>query len=128
MATPARVLLLGTEQDHMETRAAILEHFWRVGVLVVDPGTEVRLGAEVVVVCETLPDTERHEWVQRVRHHSPSALVVKMNGHPAGPHAGADATVDEADGPGALVATIYELLTERGLESRDGRWPGNPSG
>ena len=80
----------------METRAAILEHFWRVGVLVGDPGTEVRLGAEVVVVCETLADTERQEWVQRVRHHSPSALVVQHEWVSCGTTAGADATVDEA--------------------------------
>ena len=49
---------------------------------------------------------------------APGMLVVKINGYDAGPHASADATVDEAHGPGALVATIYELLTERGLPSR----------
>ena len=53
-------------------------------------------------------------------------LVVKVNGYDAGPHASADATVDETHGPGKLVSTIYELLTERGLPSR--KWPENGAG
>ena len=121
MSIPAQVLLIGKAKAHLEAHAAVLEHFWRVAVAVVDAAEEMPLGADVVVVCETLPEGERQEWVERVRQALPTALVVKMNGQPAGPRAGADATVNEDDGPGALVSTIYELLTERGMESR--AWP-----
>ncbi len=121
MSTPARVLLIGRELAHLEARVAVLEHFWRVGMAVVETETRVELKADVVVVCETLPELERQAWVSRARQEVPGAVVVKMNRHDAGPQAGADATVDEIHGPGALVSTIYELLTERGLESR--AWP-----
>ena len=106
---------------HLQTRVLVLENFWRIGIAVVDLSHEVELEADLFVVCDTLEETERQGWVERVRQQMPTALVVKMNGRPAGPHAGADATVDDDEGPGALVSTIYELLTERGLESRG--WP-----
>ena len=123
MSTLARVLLIGRDQGELETRAAVLEHFWRIRVAVVAAQEDVPMGAgaDLVVVCETMPGGERQVWVDFVKRESPTTLVVKMNGHPAGPHAGADATVNEDDGPGALVSTIYELLTERGLGSRG--WP-----
>jgi hypothetical protein len=56
----------------------------------------------------------------------PHILLVRVNGFDSGPHAGADATVDDLHGPGALVSTIYELLTERGLASRAWPIPGEP--
>lgn len=121
MSTLARVLLIGDEMAHLQHRAVVLEHFWRIGIAVVDGHGEVELDADVFVVCDTLTEGERQGWVEQVRERSPSALVVKMNGRPAGPHAGADATVDDDEGPGALVSTIYELLTERGIPSRS--WP-----
>ena len=105
----------------MQTRAVVLEHFWQIAIAVVDAAQQVEFEADLFVVCDTLEATERQGWVERVRQQWPTTLVVKMNGRPAGPHAGADATVDDDQGPGALVSTIYELLTERGLESRG--WP-----
>ena len=57
----------------------------------------------------------------RLRAEAPTLLLVRENGFESGPHAGADATVDVAHGPGALVSAIYALLTERGLGSRV--WP-----
>ena len=121
MATLARVLLIGDEMTHLQLRAVVLEHFWRVMIAVVDGPGDLDLDADVFVVCDTLTEGERQGWVERVRERLPAALVVKMNGRPAGPHAGADATVDDDEGPGALVSTIYELLNERGLPSRS--WP-----
>lgn len=106
---------------HLQLRAAVLEHFWQIGIAVVDGAGAADLEADVFVVCNSLTEGERQGWVERVRERSPMALVVKMNGRPAGPHAGADATVDDDEGPGALVSTIYELLNERGLPSRN--WP-----
>jgi hypothetical protein len=117
----AKVLLLGNQRAHLEARASILRHFWTIGIAAVDEVELPLLDANLVVVCHTLPEPERNEWVQRVRQVEPTMLIVRMNGFDCGPHAGADATVDVRHGPGALVATIYELLMERGLPSRD--WP-----
>ena len=117
-ATVARVTIIGNGQEHLETRAEVLRYFWGVTTVALDEGARPALDTELVVVCHSLPERERQEWIDRVRLEAPGVLLVKMNGYDSGPHAGADATVDEAHGPGALVATIYELLTERGLKSR----------
>ena len=124
MDTPARVLLIGNTEANLDARAAVLRSFWQVATVSVDAGETPSLDTDLVVVCETLPELERQRWVERVRLESSAMLVVKLNGYDAGPHASADATVDVEHGPGALVATIYELLTERGLESRG--WPFAP--
>lgn len=121
MDTAARVLLIGNAEAHLDARAAVLRSFWQVATAAVDLGDLPPLDTDLVVVCETLPEPERQQWVERVRLESSAMLVIKLNGYDAGPHASADATVDVEHGPGALVATIYELLTERGLESRG--WP-----
>ena len=121
MDTPARVLLIGNTEANLDARAAVLRSFWQVATVSVDAGEAFLPDTDLVVVCETLPEAERQQWVERVRSHSSALLVVKLNGYDAGPHASADATIDVVHGPGALVATIYELLTERGLESRG--WP-----
>lgn len=118
MDTAARVLLIGNAEAHLDARAAVLRNFWQVATVVVEAGEAFLLDTDLVVVCETLPEPERQHWVERVRLESSAMLVVKLNGYDAGPHASADATVDVEHGPGALVATIYELLTERGLASR----------
>ncbi len=110
----------------MAARADVLENFWAVQTLAVHEGDELDLPADVVVVCDSLPELERQDLVERVRLQAPQMLVVKMNGYDSGPHASADATVDEAHGPGALVSTIYALLTERGLASRMWPAPGEP--
>ena len=121
MDATARVLLIGNAEAHLDARAAVLRNFWQVATVSVDIDEAPLLDTDLVVVCETLPEPERQQWVERVRIESSAMLVIKLNGYDAGPHASADATVDVEHGPGALVATIYELLTERGLESRG--WP-----
>ncbi len=118
---PARVLLIGTLQAELDARAAILEHFWRTATAEVPGNGSPDLQADVIVVCETLPEPSRQQWVERLRHQLPASIVVKMNSHDSGPYAGADAIVNQEHGPGALVSKIYELLTERGLGSR--AWP-----
>ena len=118
VAIPARVTLIGNGQEHLETRAEVLRHFWGVTTVALDEGAQPDWKTELVIVCHSLAEPERQEWVERIRQEAPGMLVVRMNGFDSGPHAGADATVDEAHGPGALVSAIYELLTERGLPSR----------
>ncbi len=121
MTTPAKVLLIGNEKAHLEARAKVLQHFWVVATAALDQSELPILEADLVILCHTIPEPERQEWVNRIRHTSPNMLIIKMNGYDSGPHAGADATVDVRNGPGALVSTIYELITERGLPSR--AWP-----
>ena len=118
MDNSARILLIGNTESNLDARAAVLRHFWQTAIHSVDTRESFLLDTDLVVVCETLPEPERQRWVERVRLESSAMLVVKLNGYDAGPHASADATVDVEHGPGALVATIYELLTERGLQSR----------
>lgn len=121
MAQPARVLLIGKTRGPLETMARVLRYFWLVQMSVVNDGDRPPLEAEVVVLCDTFTERERQAWVDQVKGGAPAALIVKMNGYDSGPHAGADATVDEQQGPGALVSTIYEMLRERGLGSRGWR-------
>jgi len=121
MAAPAQVILIGNLQAHLDARAAVLEHFWLVETVALDEGKTPEFTPEVVVICASIDGPAQQEWVDRARREMPKVAIVRMNGFDSGPLMGADATVDDAHGPGALVATIYELLTERGLESR--AWP-----
>lgn len=121
MDAGARVVLIGDEAEHLQAKASVLRHFWPVRLVAPEPERLAQVMAEVAVVCVTLNERERQECVDRLREKAPAMLIVKMNGYDSGPHAGADAIVDEAHGPGALVSTIYQLLTERGLPSR--AWP-----
>ena len=126
MSMLARVLIVGKLQENLDARAEILRHFWSIRTTALNEPEAAEIDADVVVVCETLSEAERQRWVDRIRQESSSILVVKVNGYDSGPFGGADATVDEQHGPGALVSTVYELLTERGKASR--AWPGQTSG
>ena len=122
MSSPAKVLLIGYIQSDLDAQRSVLRHFWTVETAITDGRGAVALNADLVVVSESLPSEARQLLVESVREHAPLMLIVKLNGYDSGPHAGADATVSWDRGPGALVSTIYELLTERGLASRG--WQG----
>jgi hypothetical protein len=124
MNNAARVILVGDEEEHMQAKASVLRHFWPVRLVPAEPERFGHIAAEVAVVCATLNERDRQECVDRLREKAPGLLIVKMNGYDSGPHAGADAIVDETRGPGALVSAIYQLLTERGLPSM--AWPEQP--
>ncbi len=124
MTLPARVLLIGDELDHLESRANVLKHFWEIDIAALQTSDVPVFSADLTVVCHTIPEEERERWVMRIRHQVPTMLIVRMNGFDSGPRDGADATVDVHAGPGSLVSTIYGLLTERGLASRG--WPALP--
>jgi hypothetical protein len=126
MPEPAKVSIVGNTQSYLNVRAAVLQHFWMVETVALDAGEIPQFAAELVVLCASIAKDEQQQWVDRARHERPRILIVRMNGFNHGPLAGADALVDDGDGPGALVSAIYELLTERGLESRD--WPEVPVG
>lgn len=118
MNEPARVLLIGDDQEHMQTRTNVLRYFWTMATATPEESDQRTPLTDLAVICHTLPEGERQELISRIRQQHPGILLVKVNGYDSGPHAGADATVDAVHGPGALVSTIYELLTERGLPSR----------
>jgi hypothetical protein len=124
MNTPARVLLVGHHRSHLESRATVLHHFWEIELSEPEDSLVSVYAADLVLVCHTLPEAERQQCVSTLRHQVPSMLIIRIDGFDSGPHASADATVNVHNGPGALVSTIYELLTERGLPSRD--WPDTP--
>ena len=125
MTLPARVLLIGFDDASLETMAVVLRHFWVVEKAHIDRVAEPVFDADLAVLCDSIEEPRRQRWVEGLRAEWPSLLIVKMNGYDSGPHAGADATVDMVHGPGALVSTIYELLTERGLPSRSWTAPGD---
>ncbi len=118
MPTPAKVLLIGYIQSDLDAQRSVLRHFWTIETALTDGRSPVPLNADLVVVSESLPSEQRQLLVESVREQAPLMLIVKLNGYDSGPHAGADATVSWNRGPGALVSTIHELLTERGLASR----------
>ncbi len=121
MATPAQVTLIGNTQAYLNVRAAVLQNFWLVETVALDAGEIPKGAGDLVVVCASLPAAERREWVEWARAEKPLVLIVRVDEFETGPLAGADACVEDEHGPGALVSAIYELLTERGLESRE--WP-----
>ena len=121
MTQPALVQLLGQDEANLETMAVVLRHFWVVEKVLFDAVADPVLDADdakLAVLCDSVEEPRRQRLVEALRAGWPTLLIVKMNGYDSGPHASADATVDTVHGPGALVSTIYELLTERGLPSR----------
>lgn len=121
MNPPARVLLLGHDEAKLESMAVVLRHFWTIETTFVSRLTDPVDEADLTVICDSIEEPKRQQFVEMLRAQSPLQLIVKLNGYDSGPHASADATVDTIHGPGALVSTIYELLTERGLGTRE--WP-----
>jgi hypothetical protein len=124
--THTRVLLLGRDQANLEMMAVVLRHFWAVDQALLsasdrlgDPTLDALENADLAVLCDSIEEPRRQRFVEALRAHWPTLLIVKLNGYDSGPHAGADATVDTVHGPAALVSTLYELLTERGLPSKE---------
>ena len=126
MSTPAQVALIGNSQAYLDVRAAVLQHFWLVETVALDLGETPLFTAELVVLCASIASTEQQAWVERTRQLTPQVLIVRVDSFDPRPLSGADAIVEDDHGPGALVSTIFELLTERGLETRE--WPSLPEG
>ncbi len=126
MTTPAQVALVGNSQAYLDVRAAVLQHFWLVETVALDLGETPQFTAQLVVICASIASSEQQAWVDRTRNIAPQVLIVRVDGFDPRPLSGADAAVEDDHGPGALVSAIFELLTERGLESRE--WPAIPEG
>lgn len=121
MGLPALITIVGTSPPYLESRAKVLQHFWMVETVSLDAEECPRFETDLLVVSASVPEPHRQKLVESARRHDPTLLIVRTDGFDSGPLNGADATVDEGRGPGALVATIYELLTQRGLSSRNWR-------
>jgi len=117
-----RVLLLGCEPRLLEPRAVVLSHFWAVATALVRwDEREIHkafVKADVVVLSNDVPEELRHRWIEEIRENSPEKVLIQMDELDCGPVRGLDAMVAVGSGPGALVATIYGLLCERGMASR----------
>ena len=121
-------MLIGLNEASLETMALVLRHFWSIEKTLLDQALAPALDeADLVVLCDSIEEPRRQRRVESLRAERPSLLIVKLNGYDSGPHASADATVDTVHGPGALVSTIYELVTERGLTSRSWQVPSETS-
>ncbi len=122
MKTLTRVLLLGCEARLLEPRSVVLTHFWAVSTALAQWTDKDVLRtvakADVVVLSNDLPEELRHRWIEEIREHSPEKVLIQMDELDRGPVGGLDAMVAVGSGPGALVATIYGLLCERGMASK----------
>lgn len=123
MDTPARVLIIGRDESRLEAIAVVFRHFWVVEKTQPEQMQEPAAHSDLAVLSDCIPELERQRLIEQLRAEWPALMSVKVNGYDAGPHASADATVDAIHGPGALVSTIYGLLTERGIPSRS--WASN---
>ena len=106
----------------MNERAQLLTNFWEISAISGFDEGEFFLGkADLLVLCHTVTEAQRLTWISRSR----VALAIRpiVSLELTGPvevrrRNGTDATVAHNRGPAALVSTIYELLNERGLASK----------
>jgi hypothetical protein len=122
MKIPAKVLIAGDEPRLLETRAVILTHFWAVSTALGSVSeavmTRAVTAADVIVLCDRFPAGKRKRYIDGIRESSPEKILVQIDEIDSGPIGGLDAMVAVGSGPGALVATIFGLLTERGMPSK----------
>ena len=118
---PAHVLMIGDNPAQLQAHMSILKYFWTIATADVHAYDHLLVTTDVVVLSHTLEEVERQRLVREISVARPEVLLVKINGYDSGPHAGVDASVDLHHGPAALISTLYELLTERGLGHR--QWP-----
>jgi hypothetical protein len=122
MNRPAQILLVGNDGRLLNERAALLASFWEVeAISSFDEGGPALQKADLLVLCHTVTEAQRLAWIASSRVSLPTRPIVSLefvDSAETGRRNGADATVDHNRGPAALVSTIYELLNERGLHSR----------
>jgi hypothetical protein len=122
MSSPAHILLVGNEGRLLNERAVLLANFWTIAAISsFDEAGDALHTASLVVLCHTLTEAQRVAWVERARAAALARPILSLEfTDPAdvGRRNGTDATVEHRLGPAALVSAIYELLTERGIASR----------
>jgi len=122
MNDPAHILLVGNDGRLLNERAGLLSNFWEIAAISSFDAGEPALGnADLLVLCHTVTEAQRLAWIASSRASLATRPIVSIefvDPADAGRRSGADATVDHNRGPAALVSTIYELLNERGLGSK----------
>jgi hypothetical protein len=119
MSHAAHILLVGSDGRLLNERAALLEHFWTVSAIsTFDEAVAGLRTAELLVLCHSVTEEQRAVWIEASRAAAPQRPVISLETGETARRAGVDAVVDHGRGPAALVSTIYELMTERGLKSR----------
>jgi hypothetical protein len=128
MSGAAHILLVGNDGRLLNERAALLSNFWEIAAISSFDEGENSLGrADLLVLCHTVTDAQRINWITSSRTSASTRPIVSLeldNTAGVGRRSGTDATVDHNRGPAALVSTLYELLNERGLGSK----PWTPGG
>jgi len=131
MSEVAHILLVGNDGRLLNERTELLSHFWTVAAIsTFDEDLTSLQSSDMVVLCHTVNEEQRAAWVAQSRATMPARAIVHLQLADAcapesaegvartGFRAGADAVVEHHRGPAALVSAIYELLNERGLESK----------
>jgi hypothetical protein len=131
MSKAAHILLVGNDGRLLNERAELLAHFWSVtAISTFDERQPFLQLSDLVVLCHTVDEAQRTAWVAQSRSAMPARAIISLELveaaalEPSGAlmrtvfRSGTDAVVDHHRGPAALVSTIYELLNERGLESK----------
>jgi hypothetical protein len=131
MSEVAHILLVGNDGRLLNERAELLSHFWLVtAISAFDEGVAFLQRADMLMLCHTVNEDQRTAWIAHSRAASPSRAIISLEFVDAagaepgkglartGFRTGADAVVDHHRGPAALVSAIYELLNERGLDSK----------
>jgi hypothetical protein len=122
MSNAAHILLVGNDGRLLNERAELLSNFWKIAAISsFDDGAVALREAGLLVLCHTLTEAQRLAWIASSRADLSTRPIVSLefvDPADAGRRTGTDATVDHNRGPAALVSTIYELLNERGLRSK----------
>lgn len=122
MSDVAQILLAGNDGRLLNERADVLSHFWEIeAISSFDEATPALDAANLLVLCHTVTEAQRVQWIRRSRAEMATRAIVSIEFvDPANTvrRSGADAMVDHNRGPAELVCAIYELLNERGLESK----------
>jgi DNA-binding NtrC family response regulator len=123
MNQAAHILLVENDGRLLNERAELLGNFWTMAaVSAFDEAGEQLRAAEMLVLGQTMTEEQRLMWIAASRESAPARPVISVEHGPAARRTGVDAVVDYRQGPAALVSTIYELLNERGLKSK--QWAG----
>jgi hypothetical protein len=122
MTAVAHILLVGNDGRLLNERAELMSNFWEIAAISSFDEGEASLGkADLLLLCHTLTEAQRLAWIANSRASLPVRPIVSLEfADPVdvGRRNGTDATVDHNRGPAVLVSTIYELLNERGLGSK----------
>ncbi|HUR36694.1 MAG TPA: hypothetical protein VM009_02680 [Terriglobales bacterium] len=109
------LLSIGADPSVLATRSDVLK---QAGYLVSTASSETSArqilgqgGFDLVVVCHSLPTSDRHKIMQAVRASEHTPKIVSIARSPE-PESAADATVHSLDGPDRLLQCIAEVLGE----------------